>query len=178
MAEAIFHFEGNKIIIQCKLTDKMKEICLKFSNKINCNIDKLIFIYGGRKVHKELTLENQANDIDLENKSMSILVYKIDVSETEKIEINSEQNFVNELKERIYLILVKYLEDREYIENKVSNWIQAILNEINPLFLNNKEYKTFIHVLEKNETIKKKILIDIIILLIIQGKILLLNSKM
>ena len=105
---------------------------------------------------KELTLENQANDIDLENKSMSILVYKIGDSETEKIEINSEQNFVNELKDKIYLILAKYLEDREYIENKVSNWIQAILNEINPLFLNYKEYKTFIHVFVKNETIKQK----------------------
>ena len=156
MAEVNFDFEGNKIIIQCKLTDKMEEICLKFSNKINININKLIFIYGGGKVYKELTLENQANDIDLVNKSMNILVYKIEFSQTGKIEINTEQNLLNELKNKIYLILVKYLEDREYIENKVANWIQAILNEINPLFLNYKDYKTFVHVLVKNETIKNK----------------------
>ena len=156
MAEVNFNFEGNNNIIQSKLTDKMEEICLKFSIKNNININKLIFMYGGGKVHKELTLENQINKIDLKNKSINILVYKIEDLETEKIENNNEINLVNELKNKIYLILVKYLDDREYIENKASNWIQAILNEINPLFLNYKEFKTFIHVLIKNETIKKK----------------------
>lgn len=113
-------------------------------------------MYEGGKVQKELTLKNQVNKIDKKNKSMNILVYKIEDLETEKIDINNEINLVYELKNKIYLILVKYLEDREYIENKATNWIQAILNEINPLFLNYKEYKTFIHVLIKNETIKKK----------------------
>ena len=35
----------------------------------------------------------------------------------------------------------KYLENREYIQSKIDNWIKAILDEIEEKLKNEKEYK-------------------------------------
>ena len=71
MAEIIFHYEGEPINIQCNKNEKMKDICIKLSNKINLNINSLIFLYGGN----QLNLDKTFNEITKENK-INILVYK------------------------------------------------------------------------------------------------------
>ena len=77
MAEAIFSFKGNNTTIQCILGDKMKDICLKFSFKINIDINSLYFLYGGEKINLNLTFEQLANSIDKNKKIMNILVYQL-----------------------------------------------------------------------------------------------------
>ena len=46
----------------------MKDICLKFSFKINIDITSLYFLYGGEKINLNLTFEQLANSIDKNKK--------------------------------------------------------------------------------------------------------------
>ena len=71
MAEIVFLYEGNPINIQCNKNQKMEEICSKLSNKINTNLNSLLFLYGGN----QLNLDKVFNQITKENK-INILVYK------------------------------------------------------------------------------------------------------
>ena len=71
MAEIIFIYEGRQINIQCNKNEKMAEICNKLSNKINMNLNSLIFLYGG----SQLNLDKKLNEITKEN-NINILVFK------------------------------------------------------------------------------------------------------
>ena len=51
----------------------MVEIINQFKNKISK--DNLLFIYGGKIVNKELTFEQQVNELDKSREKMNILVY-------------------------------------------------------------------------------------------------------
>ena len=78
MAKAIFTFNGIKTITMCSKDDKMKDICLKYSTKIDTNINSLYFLYGGNQVNLNLTFEEQANSMDKDKQEMNILVYKLE----------------------------------------------------------------------------------------------------
>ena len=71
MATIIFIFNGISTNIQCSKDQKMKDICDKYCNKINTNINTLIFLYGGN----QLNLDKKYEDYTKENK-ITILVYK------------------------------------------------------------------------------------------------------
>ena len=71
MSEIIFIYNGQNITIQCNVNQKMKNICINLSNKINTDINSLTFLYGGMI----LNLEKKFNEITTENK-ITILVYK------------------------------------------------------------------------------------------------------
>ena len=71
MAEIVFIYDGQNIIVQCDINQKMKDICINLSNKINTDINSLTFLYGGGI----LNLEKKLNEITKENK-ITILVYK------------------------------------------------------------------------------------------------------
>ena len=75
MAEVIFKYNGIDTLIQCKIEDKFKEITKKYCNKIEIDINNLIFIYGGQILNLELGFKEVANQIDKQNKKMNILVY-------------------------------------------------------------------------------------------------------
>ena len=75
-ASVIFSFEGKDILIQCSKEDKMKDICRKYSNKIERNINSLVFLYSGNQINFQLCFKDQANSIDKERNEMKILVYK------------------------------------------------------------------------------------------------------
>ena len=51
MAKAIFSYNGTETVIQCLKEDKMKNICNKYSSKININLNSLFFIYGGNQIN-------------------------------------------------------------------------------------------------------------------------------
>ena len=55
----IFNFEGREVIIQCSKNEKMKDICQRYSNKINININSLIFLYGGNQLNFNLNFNEQ-----------------------------------------------------------------------------------------------------------------------
>ena len=52
-----FEYKESEITIQCKLDDKMMSICQKFSNKIGESYDSKIYIYKGKVLNLDSTLE-------------------------------------------------------------------------------------------------------------------------
>ena len=71
-----FTLNGIQTIIQSKKGEKMRNICNKFISKIgNEKADSLYFIYNGKLINFELTVDEQANSFDKNNKIMNILVY-------------------------------------------------------------------------------------------------------
>ena len=50
----------------------MEYICKKYSEKINKNIDSLLFLYEGKQINFELTFKGQANSIDRSNNEMKV----------------------------------------------------------------------------------------------------------
>ena len=69
-ANAIFIFNGINTIIQCTKNDKMKIICQKFVNKIESNLNSLLFLYGGNQLDFEKNFQEQASSIDNERNEM------------------------------------------------------------------------------------------------------------
>ena len=76
MSKVIFEFEGREIIIQCTKDEKMKDICQRYTTKIDKTINTLIFLYGGKQLNYNLNFNEQANIIDKERNIMKVLVYK------------------------------------------------------------------------------------------------------
>ena len=96
-AKVIFNFEGVDVTIQCSKEEPMKDICQKYVNKIDKNINSLIFLYGGNQLNFNLNFNQQANSLDKERNIMKILVYKNEDNECicpkcgEKIKFNTEK---------------------------------------------------------------------------------------
>ena len=96
-AKVIFNFEGIDTTIQCLTNEKMKDICQRYVNKIDKNINSLIFLYGGNQLNYNINFNEQVNIIDKERNIMKILVYKNENNENicpkcgEKIKINTEK---------------------------------------------------------------------------------------
>ena len=108
--KVIFTLEGIDLSIQCNENDIMKDICQKYVNKINRNINTLVFIYGGNQLNYNLKYKDII--IDKENKEMKVLVYSNENDEFicpkcgEKINLNMEKIddillSINNLKETI-----------------------------------------------------------------------------
>jgi len=76
MSKVIFIFGGIEVIIQCTKEEKMKEICQRYVNKIEKNLNSLIFLYGGKQLNFNLSFKEQANGLDKERNEMKVLVYK------------------------------------------------------------------------------------------------------
>ena len=135
MAKAIFSYNGTETVIQCLKEDKMKNICIKYSSKINININSLLFIYGGNQINLELSFNEQSNSFDKERNEMNILVYKKEENELKcpkcgeiihidkldnLIKFNINQNdMLNEIKNEIDVT------DGDEI-NKIKNKIKVI----------------------------------------------------
>ena len=122
MAEIVFIYDGQNIKVQCNINQKMKDICINLSNKINTNINSLTFLYGGRI----LNLEKKYNEITKENK-ITILVYK-----------NEE-----EICPKCGRILNnKKLDDIISSNNKINNKLKGLNNQIqyiSNILINNKD---------------------------------------
>ena len=88
MAEVIFNYNGIDTSVQCKKNQNIKDICIKFCNKIQLNIDKMLFIYGGENINLDLSFDEVIKKTDKQRKKMNILVYNKDstiVNKNEKI---------------------------------------------------------------------------------------------
>ena len=157
MAEIIFIYDGQNITIQCNINQKMKDICINLSNKINTDINSLTFSCGGRI----LNLEKKYNEITKENK-ITVLVYKNEEEICPKcgrilndkklddiISINNKINNkligINSQIESISNILINakdfnnanaQLENIIIIINKINEDIKKINNELNIMKMN------------------------------------------
>ena len=54
-ANVVFTFMGNDIVIQCMKEQKIKDICKKYSSKIERHINTLVFIYNGGLIADDKT---------------------------------------------------------------------------------------------------------------------------
>ena len=72
-ANIIFTLDGVPLSIQCNENDIMKDICQKYANKIQRNINTLVFLYGGNELNYNLKFKDVITV--KESKEMKILVY-------------------------------------------------------------------------------------------------------
>ena len=70
----MFALENINIILECSKEDKMKNICQKLSTKLTKNINSFLFLYEGKKINFESSLENQINSNALKNNQIKIIV--------------------------------------------------------------------------------------------------------
>ena len=117
MALVNFTCDGINTQIPCLKEDKMKDICNKYIEKINKNIDSLSFLYLGKKINFELTFYEQANSLDNQRQEMNILVSII--NEEDSNESILYNNF--DIKNKKRFLKIKY--------HKKSIYCSTLLND-------------------------------------------------
>lgn len=148
-ANAIFILDGINIIIQCTKEEKMKNICQRYSTKIQKNINSLIFMYGGNKLNLESNFYSIANSIDKGNNEVKILVYKIDNNNECLCPKCGEKIILN--KEKIDDIILSNNNIKEAI-----NGVKIMLDNINNVFNKiNEDIKQQNIMLKQIEHVKK-----------------------
>ena len=70
-----FIFNNIPVEIQYNEDDLMKKICQEFADKLNKDINTLLFLYDGREINFQFTLNQQAKDSDRKEGKISILVF-------------------------------------------------------------------------------------------------------
>ena len=143
-ANTIFILEGVSLTIQCNENDIMKDICQKYANKIERNINSLVFLYGGNQLNFNLKFKDAVTD--KESNQMKILVYLNETDEFicpkcgEKIQLNTDKIddiilSINNLKETIdsaKIMLENVIEKSSVnIVNVQLKGINIILNNLN-----------------------------------------------
>ena len=107
-ANVIFTLDGVDLTIQCSKEDKIKDICQKFGNKVQKNINSLLFLYGGN----QLNFLSSFKDLAKDKNEIKVLVYTKENDDFtcpkcgEKIKLNTERVddiilSINNLKETI-----------------------------------------------------------------------------
>ena len=165
-AKAIFTLDGDKLAIQCKTNDKMRDICQNFSTKINKDMNSLLFLYGGNLVNFELSFNSQASKIDRDKQEMKILVYNNEQENFicpkcgEKIKLNKEkidelissnneiEETINGIKLRIENIIKIYPNNSMNIQLKNINKMLSMVNE--DINKNNNKIKNLLNVVSNH----------------------------
>ena len=150
-ANVIFTLDGVDVTIQCSKEDKIKDICQKFGNKVQKNINSLLFLYGGN----QLNFLSSFKDLAKDKNEIKILVYTKEDEDSfkcpkcgEKIKLNTERIddiilSINNLKETIdsaKLIIESVIKVSS--ENNVYNQLKGvnlILNSLNEDIKKTKE---------------------------------------
>ena len=99
-----------------------------FANKLQIDVNNLLFMYNGNRINKELTFEEQPNSFDKKRNQINVLVsgnYNKDY-----INYIIKNDLLNKGKE----ILSKHLDGRKYIESKVNEWILFIMEDFENYF--------------------------------------------
>ena len=135
MSKAIFTYDGVDTHIQCLKEDKMRNICQKFANKINVDINRLIFLYGGNYINFKLSFYNQANQLDKISNTMKILAYKNENTLYKENENNVNKNNTNmnnqSLKKKVFnFVYNSKIQKLVIYETTPSNEIISTIREI------------------------------------------------
>ena len=111
MSKVIFNYQGNNTTVLCQENEKMIEICKRFENKIQIDINNLYFLYNGKIINIELRYEEISNRFDKERKEVSILVINkntVVLENKKKLEFpicpECNENIILEIKEVVYRI--------------------------------------------------------------------------
>ena len=142
-ANVIFTLDGAEIVIQCLVSEKMRDICQKFALKAEKDINSFIYLYNGSQLNFDLTFESQANSFDKLNRLMKVLVYKSDEDGYicpncgQKIKLNLEEiitsfNNIKDNIDGIKLMIENMINNSKIntINNQLKN-INILLNSVN-----------------------------------------------
>ena len=149
-ANVVFTLDGIDVTIQCSQNEKMRDICQRYANKIQTNLNSLLFLYGENKLNYELSFKDQINSIDKNNNIMKVLVYRTENDELkcpkcgEKIHLNTEkiQDIIS-LNENIKDTLIG-------IKVHLDNLINAKNTSINVILFQLKNFNSSFSVLYTN----------------------------
>ena len=148
MAEIVFQYEGKNITIQCNKNQKMLDICNNLSNKINTNLDSLVFLYGG----SQLKFDKKYEEITKENKII-ILVYKIENENEYCSKCGRILN--NKIIDDIILINNNINSSLIGLKSQIDNIINDINNKKDIIYINS-QLKNINYIINgMNEDIKK-----------------------
>ena len=144
MVEVEFNYNGIKTVIQCKLNDKIKNICQDYLNEINEDKNNIFFSYNenaGNKFNEELTCQEMMNSEDKKRNKMDILVFKNAIEKEENDIIKSKDIICPKCGESIKFEIINY--KIKLSECKNGHIIDNILlNEFEKTqYINNKEIK-------------------------------------
>ena len=108
MSKVSFNFKGGETIIQCNSNEYMEEICKRYAQIINIDIDNLIFIYSGNIINGELKYEEQINEEDKLRNEVNILVYEQDKTIINKKKIKLKEIICPICQESIFMKINNY----------------------------------------------------------------------
>jgi len=109
MAEVEFIYNGTKTIIQCNLSEKIKDISKRFKDKINLTNKNINYTYNGNLVlNEELKFEDIVNNEDKIRKKMSFIVFDNLIETKDKDIIKSNEIICPECKENIRMNINEY----------------------------------------------------------------------
>ena len=153
-AKVIFNLEGIDVAMQCLTEDRMKDICQKFSTKVQKKVNSLIFLYGGSQLDFNLKVREQANSLDKKRKEMKILVFTDEANGFlcpkcgERIKLSTEKidniiSSINNIKDTLggakliidNIIIIHSFILYTIIKNSVENSVNIQLKSVN-LILN------------------------------------------
>ena len=99
MAEIIFIYKRQSITIECDINKKMKDICKTFSEKINMDLNSLLFSYGANT----LNLEDTFNKITKKNK---IIILVKDINDKKISETKLYVYIIKNINTLIYFMII------------------------------------------------------------------------
>ena len=74
MSKIEFQYKGLITIIQASDNEKFREICSKYAQKTQLDINKVNFLYSGKTLNLDSTLIESMTSFDKERKVMTIMV--------------------------------------------------------------------------------------------------------
>ena len=78
MIKVEFNYDSVITLIQAMSEDKMGEICFKYFQKTQIDMNNIIYIYSGKIVNPNLSISQIINKVDKERNKMNILVVEIE----------------------------------------------------------------------------------------------------
>ena len=93
MNSIIFTWNGVRTTIQYNKGDKIKDICQKYVQKTQMDINNLFFVYGGTKLNIDLENEEISKKIDNDN-SANILVFDKNIEDNEDNPLKKSKNII------------------------------------------------------------------------------------
>ena len=131
-----FSYNGNNIIIQCNIDDKIKDIINKYIIKTTINKNSVIFLYSGNIINEELKLSEIIGKEE-KDKIKIIVVDSKDNIDNNKLKIKSK-----------YIICPKCQENIKYKMNEYKIYLYECKNghRMNNILLNEFENTQYIDI--------------------------------
>ena len=154
MDEIIFYYEGNQTKIKYNKTQKMKDICIKFSKQKNIDINSLIFLYGLNELNPDKTF----NEL-LENNKINIFVYKDENKICSKCGRIINNKLINEIKalnnniNQSFITIKNQIDEFNDKNNNIYdvNQLNIIHSSIDNINKNKKEMNDLLNILIIND---------------------------